>query len=147
MDHYGLKGKVALITGGSRNIGSSIARAMASAGANPVILYHEDKEGAQRLCDEMRTCGRKAGMYHADLVDVARLRAMVRQVESEFGSVDILVNNAAIRPRSRISQITVEVVILLKTKNFQDMLATRGVVPDIGTPEDFWKFMLSELSQ
>lgn len=105
---YGIAGKVALITGGSKNIGRSIASAMAGAGAVPVILFRDDRKTAQAFCAEIAGNGGRAGMYQADLADVGQLQGVVRQIEKEFGGVDILVNNAAIRPNSKISEITVE---------------------------------------
>ena len=105
---FGISGKIALITGGSKNIGRSIAATLAQAGAVPVILYRGDHKTAQAFCDEIAANGGRAGMHQADLTDVAGLKSVVARIEKEFGGVDILVNNAAIRPNSKISEITVE---------------------------------------
>jgi 3-oxoacyl-[acyl-carrier protein] reductase len=105
---FGIAGKRALITGGNRNIGRAIALAFAEAGAAPVILFHEDEAAARKVCAEVAEKGVEAAMYQADLADVERLRAIVRDVDNRLGGVDILVNNAAIRPNSKISEITIE---------------------------------------
>ncbi len=105
---FALDGKVALITGGSRNIGRSIAIAFAAAGATPVITYLQDEAAARAVCDEIETGGARAAMFQADLADVGRLKDLVREVEDQVGSVDILVNNAANRPNTKISEISVE---------------------------------------
>jgi 3-oxoacyl-[acyl-carrier protein] reductase len=107
-DLFGIAGKVALVTGGNRNIGRSIALAFAGAGAAPVILFHEDEVAARKVCDEAGALGVRAAMFRADLAEVDRLKEIVAEVEQDFGGVDILVNNAAIRPNSKISEITVE---------------------------------------
>jgi 3-oxoacyl-[acyl-carrier protein] reductase len=105
---FGLAGKVALITGGSKNIGRSIAATFARAGAVPVVLFRDDEQAARAFCDEVAVGGGKAGMVQADLVDVDGLKHAVKHAEKEFGGVDILVNNAAVRPHAKISKITVE---------------------------------------
>ena len=104
----GIAGKVALITGGGRNIGRAVALSLAGAGAVPVVLYHADAETAQAVCDQIVAAGGRAGRVQADIGDIAQCRAAVKKVAAEFGDIDILINNAAIRPHSKISQITPE---------------------------------------
>jgi 3-oxoacyl-[acyl-carrier protein] reductase len=103
----GIAGKVALVTGGNRNIGRSIATAFARAGAVVVIFYRDDAQTAQNLCAEIVKDGGRAGCYQVDLADVEALRRAVGETEQVFGTVDILVNNAAIRPSQKIAEITV----------------------------------------
>ena len=105
---YGIAGKVALITGGNRNIGRSIALAFATAGVTPIIVYRQDEKAAKQVCAEIAALGVRTGMVQAELADVDRLKGMVREIEQEHGGVDILVNGAAIRPNSKLSEITVE---------------------------------------
>ena len=102
-----LSGKVALITGGNRNIGRGIAVAFAEAGARPVITYHQDEAAARAVVDEIAAAGGRASTIQADLADVDRLEGLVRQVAVTVGSVDILFNNAANRPNAKISEVTV----------------------------------------
>jgi NAD(P)-dependent dehydrogenase (short-subunit alcohol dehydrogenase family) len=104
----GITGRVALITGGGRNIGRAVALSLAGAGAVPVVMYHEDERTARAVCDEISVAGGRAGVCQADVGDVAQLRAVVAKVAAEFGEIDILINNAAIRPHSKISEITLE---------------------------------------
>jgi NAD(P)-dependent dehydrogenase (short-subunit alcohol dehydrogenase family) len=105
---YGLAGRIALVTGGSKNIGRQIVSVLAEAGAVPVILFREDEASARKVCDEIEKIGGRAGMVRADLADVGALRDAVRCIEREFGGVDILINNAALRPNSKITAISVE---------------------------------------
>jgi NAD(P)-dependent dehydrogenase (short-subunit alcohol dehydrogenase family) len=82
--------------------------ALAAAGVTPVILFRQDEGAARQVCAEIADLGAHGGMYQADLADVERLRQIVKELEKTFGGVDILVNNAAIRPNSKISEITVQ---------------------------------------
>ena len=104
----GIAGKIAVVTGGNRNIGRSVAATLARAGAVPVILYHNDAQGAQSFCAQIAEEGGRAGCYQVELADVEGLRRVVGEIEQEFATVDILVNNAAIRPSQKIADITVE---------------------------------------
>ena len=105
---FGIKDKVAVVTGGNRNIGRAIAMTLADAGATAIVLYGSDEAAAEHVCDDIRARGGRAAAYQADLPDVARLQQVVSAIEKEHGGVDILVNNAAVRPHSKISKITVE---------------------------------------
>jgi 3-oxoacyl-[acyl-carrier protein] reductase len=105
---FGIKNRVAVVTGANRNIGRAIATTLADAGATAVILYGSDDDAAREVCDEIRAKGGRAAMHRVDLADVGALQALVKAIEQEHGGVDILVNNAAVRPHRKISQITVE---------------------------------------
>jgi 3-oxoacyl-[acyl-carrier protein] reductase len=107
-EKYGIAGKVAVVTGGNRNIGRCTALALASAGADAAILYGQDEKAARKVCEEIRALGVRAAMYQADLADVERLRGIVKDIGQALGEPDILVNNAAIRPNPKFSEITVE---------------------------------------
>ncbi len=104
---WGIAGKIALISGGNRNIGRAIALALAGAGAHVAILYRQDEKAAREACAELAARGVRAASFRADLADAGRLRGVVSEVEAALGEVDILVNNAAIRPNPKFSEITV----------------------------------------
>jgi NAD(P)-dependent dehydrogenase (short-subunit alcohol dehydrogenase family) len=104
----GIAGKVALITGGGRNIGRAVALSLAGAGAIPVVVYQQDEATARAVIDEITGAGGRAGVCRADIGDVVQCRTAVASVSAQFGGIDILINNAAIRPHSKISQISVE---------------------------------------
>jgi 3-oxoacyl-[acyl-carrier protein] reductase len=72
---FGVAGRVAIVTGGNRNIGRSIALTLARAGAVPVILFGSDENAARKVCAEVQEGGGRAAMYQADLTDVARLQS------------------------------------------------------------------------
>ncbi|HSJ31950.1 MAG TPA: 3-oxoacyl-[acyl-carrier-protein] reductase [Longimicrobiales bacterium] len=88
-----LDGKVAVVTGGSRGIGRSIAEHLASAGAR-VAVVARDAARAAAVAGELPGDGH-AG-FGCDVADAAAVDALVKQVESDLGSLDILVNNAGV---------------------------------------------------
>ncbi|SDI30938.1 NAD(P)-dependent dehydrogenase, short-chain alcohol dehydrogenase family [Nonomuraea jiangxiensis] len=90
-----LTGKVALITGGSRGIGAATARALADAGADVAISYASAADRARQVTDGLRAAGVRAGAYRADQEHPAQVAGLVGDVVSDFGRLDILVNNAA----------------------------------------------------
>ena len=91
-----LVGTVALVTGASKGIGQAIAIALAAAGADVGINYHTDRAGAETTMETVAGAGRKALLLHADVSDRSAVAQMFRELEGQFGRLDILVNNAAI---------------------------------------------------
>src|SRR2546423_5504726 len=91
----GLRGRTALITGGSRGIGAAISRALAEAGAGLAINYRERGDHAKNLADELLNTGVRAITVQADVSQPDAVAKMVEVVKSELGALDILVNNAA----------------------------------------------------
>lgn len=95
-----LAGKVALVTGGARNIGQSISLALAAGGASVAINTRASREAAESLAAGIRTQGGRANAFLADIADAVAVRAMVEQVLEQFGRLDILVLNASVRHES-----------------------------------------------
>jgi len=91
-----LEGKKALITGGSRGIGRAICEVFAREGADIAFNFSASKDEAARTVDQVISYGRRALSYMVSVVDRIGVKEMVRQIISEFGRIDILVNNAAI---------------------------------------------------
>lgn len=90
-----IQGKIALVTGAGRGIGSAIARKLAAEGATVAVSYRESKAGAESVSNEIKQAGGSAITVQADLVDSRAAERMVREIEETLGSLDILVNNAA----------------------------------------------------
>lgn len=92
-----LQGKTCLVTGGSRGIGRAIVTAMASAGANVAFTYHTSKEQADALAKALTEKeGVRCKAYQGDVASADEMQKVVNQVESDFGPITILVNNAGI---------------------------------------------------
>lgn len=91
-----LKGKSAIVTGGSLGIGTAIALKLAEFGANVAINYRKHKEEAEEVIKKVRAMGRKGLVVQADISNFNDAGKMVDDVIKEFGGLDILVNNAGI---------------------------------------------------
>ncbi|WKY46490.1 3-oxoacyl-[acyl-carrier-protein] reductase [Eubacteriaceae bacterium ES3] len=91
-----LKNKTALITGAARGIGKGIALKMAENGANIALVYRGSEDKAKETCDELTALGVEAKIYQCDVADFDATKKLVAQVVSDFGTFEILVNNAGI---------------------------------------------------
>jgi 3-oxoacyl-[acyl-carrier protein] reductase len=103
---FGLKGKVALVTGAARGVGREIARSLANEGAQVAVNYLNSPQDADTLMAEIAAKGGKAKAYKADVADFAAVKAMVDQVVKDFGSLNILINNAGLAKRQRFIETT-----------------------------------------
>ena len=92
--NLGLGGKVALVTGGGSDVGRAIVGALAREGAAVVVNYHSSEAAATKTADEVRAAGGRAIVYCADVADYGAVEGMVESAVSEFGRIDIVVNNA-----------------------------------------------------
>lgn len=90
-----LKGKVALITGGSRGIGRAITLKLATEGADVIINYFRRRSTAELTAQEARDKGVTAHIIKANVGDAERIDSMFDEIEVKFGRLDILINNAA----------------------------------------------------
>jgi 3-oxoacyl-[acyl-carrier protein] reductase len=91
-----LTGKVALVTGASKGIGAGIARGLAAAGAAVAVNYSSDQKGAEATVSAIEAAGGRAIAVQADVSRSADVRSMFETVKSQFGSLDVLVNNAGV---------------------------------------------------
>ncbi len=92
-----LKGHLALVTGGSGQLGRVMCRTLADCGADVAVHYHQNKSGAEALVAELSGKGVRAMSVQADVTVEAEVRAMRQTVAAELGPPDILVNNAVIQ--------------------------------------------------
>ena len=91
-----LKDQIALVTGGSRGIGRGIVLAFAKEGAKVAFVYRGNKEAADRLVDEVQGLGGTILALQADVTSASEAKTCVERIEKEWGSIQILVNNAGI---------------------------------------------------
>lgn len=96
MQNNQLKGKVALVTGGSRGLGAATAAALAAQGADVAITYVSSSDKAEAVVDRLKAQGVRALAIRSDLADMAAAKPAIDQVLAHFGRLDILVNNGAI---------------------------------------------------
>jgi 3-oxoacyl-[acyl-carrier protein] reductase len=101
-----LEGKVALITGASRGIGHGIAIAFAQQGAHVAFTYLSSVERGEALAKELETYGVKAKGYRSDAADFKAAEELVNTVVADFGTVDVLVNNAGITRDTLLMRMT-----------------------------------------
>jgi 3-oxoacyl-[acyl-carrier protein] reductase len=114
-----LQERVALVTGSGRNIGRATVLKLAAEGAHVIVNARSNEAEAEAVAREARALGVKAIAVVADVGKKDQVEAMAARALSEFGRVDILINNAAIRPHKPFTELTQ-----------QDWEAVRGVVLD-----------------
>ena len=103
-----ITGKIALVTGAARRVGRTTALALAHRGADVVIHYGRSAGDANALADEIKALGRRAIALAADLADPSQIEALFAAVSSQWGRLDILVNNASIFTRTPLDALTAE---------------------------------------
>lgn len=103
-----LAGKVALVTGGARNIGRAIACGLAADGAAVMVHARTSRDEAQVTRDAIIAAGGRAALQFADVTDANAVAAMVHATVQEFGRLDFLVNNAAVRAEAAFGDIRLE---------------------------------------
>jgi NAD(P)-dependent dehydrogenase (short-subunit alcohol dehydrogenase family) len=92
--NLGLAGKVALVTGGARDVGREISLTLAGEGAAVAVNYMHSKAEAESLVAEITKRGGRAAAYQADVADYAAVGRMIDQIVAELGRLDVVVNNA-----------------------------------------------------
>ncbi|MGB0450784.1 MAG: 3-oxoacyl-[acyl-carrier-protein] reductase [Flavobacteriaceae bacterium] len=103
-----LENKVALITGGSRGIGKGIVEVFAQQGAHVAFTFNSSVEAANALAKELSKDGVQVRAYQSDAAQFDQAEALVSKVLEDFGSVDILINNAGITKDNLLMRITEE---------------------------------------
>jgi len=92
-----LEGKVAVVTGAGRNIGRAIAMSLAEGGASVLVNARSNRAEAEAVAREIEAAGGKAIVHIGDVADAKSVQAMVDAAVRQFGRIDILINNAALR--------------------------------------------------
>ncbi len=103
-----LKNKVAVVTGASKGIGAGIAKALAAEGAAVVVNYASSKEGADRVVAEITSKGGKAVAVQGDVAKAADVARLFAETKKQFGTLDVLVNNAGVYEFAPLEAVTEE---------------------------------------
>jgi len=101
-----LSNKVAIVTGASKGIGAGIATAFGAEGARVAVNYSSDREGAERVASVITDHGGKAIAVGADVSQAAEVARLFKEVESAFGTLNVLVNNAGVFRFGALAEIT-----------------------------------------
>jgi NAD(P)-dependent dehydrogenase (short-subunit alcohol dehydrogenase family) len=136
---FGLRDKVAIVTGGSQGIGRAIALGLAQAGAHVVLAKYPDKrqDEVKGVKAEIEALGRKALIVQTDVAQVDQVRALMDQTHSTFGRIDILVNNAGWTGTTPALDVSEEeydrtMAATLKSVFFASQAAARVMIPQGG---------------
>jgi 3-oxoacyl-[acyl-carrier protein] reductase len=103
-----LEGKIALVTGATSGVGREIARTLAAEGAVVALNYRSSSDEAELLAADIVAHGGKAKAFRADVSDFAAVKAMVDAIVSNFGGINILINNAGLALRKRFVDTSFE---------------------------------------
>lgn len=107
LEQFSLAGKIAIITGASGGLGEAIARAFAEVGAK-VVVASRQLEKLERIAADIRSCGQAAVATKVDVAKADDVQKMTERTISEFGAIDILVNNAALGASKNLVDTTEE---------------------------------------
>jgi NAD(P)-dependent dehydrogenase (short-subunit alcohol dehydrogenase family) len=136
---FGLRDKVAIVTGASQGIGRAIALGLAQAGAHVVLAKYPDKrqDEIKAVKAEIEALGRKALIVQTDVAQVDQVRALIDQAHSTFGRIDILVNNAGWTGTTPALDVSEEeydrtMAASLKSVFFTSQAAARVMIPQGG---------------
>ncbi|WP_029036251.1 SDR family NAD(P)-dependent oxidoreductase [Salinimicrobium xinjiangense] len=128
-----LEGKVALITGSDSGIGRASAIEFAREGADVVVTYHTDEEGAQETLKKVEETGRKGLVSQVDISEEKEVEKLFNKIFEEFGKLDILMNNAAIDGQGiKVADMSTEIFDrAIKTNLYGTFFCTRKFIQEL----------------
>src|SRR3989449_1696386 len=136
-----LKGQKALVTGANSGIGLGVALALGRAGADVVVNYVSGDAAAERVVEDIKQSGVQVYVHKADVSKEDQVQAMFQRMYNEFGTIDILINNAGLQRDAAFDQMTLEqwntVISINLTGQFLCAreavreFKRRGVVPEV----------------
>ena len=130
IDLFRLDGKVALVTGGTKGLGRSMAEGLASAGADILICSRNGEEAEHEAALLAESSGRKTLGVRCDVTDPEEVEALVEAAMSGFGRLDVLINNAGINIRNPIEDLSLEEFEQVMSVNVRGpWLCSRAVIP------------------
>jgi len=130
-----LIGKVALVTGASKGIGAEIARHLADEGASVIVNYSSSKTGADKVVADITAKGGKAVAVQGDVSKAKDVERIFAETKKQFGSLDVLVNNAGIYEFSPIGEVTEDKFHRLFNTNVLGLLLASQQAANLFGPE------------
>ncbi|MET0591278.1 MAG: 3-oxoacyl-ACP reductase family protein [Polyangiaceae bacterium] len=128
-----LDGKRALVTGGSRGIGASIARALAENGADVAVTYNQSPARAADVVRAIEASGRRGVAIQADSADPAAVHRSVHEAVEALGGLDVLVNNVGTARMGKFVDLTLaDIEAILATNVRANVLASQAAIPHLG---------------
>jgi 3-oxoacyl-[acyl-carrier protein] reductase len=122
--------KAAVITGGGRGLGQGISRGLAAAGFGVAVVYHSRPQPAEQLAREIEAAGGRAIAYACDVAQAEQVDRLVARVLTDFGRLDVLVNNAGIATRSGSAELSASDWDRVLDVNLKGaFLCARAVIP------------------
>lgn len=129
---FDMKGRVAVVTGGSKGLGYAMGAALASAGANIILVNRNLEEGEEAAGNIKAEYGVKTRAYSANVTELGELEAVVASVVAEFGRLDVLINSAGINIRGPIDELSPEEFSQVMKVNVDGTWnASRAVTPQM----------------
>lgn len=119
-----LAGKVALVTGGSRGIGTAIAKRLAEEGATVALTYSKNKNSAEKVLKEINQDETKAYAYKADVASDKEVDLLIDQIKRDHGKLDILINNAGVWEGGPLQDVDIEQFDRIFDVNVRGVIAT-----------------------
>ncbi len=130
LKQFDLTGRAAIVTGGSKGLGESMAAGLASAGADVLLVSRNEEEAASAASKIQSEHGRKGIGMRADVTSETDVAAMVDRAMSEFGRIDILINNAGINIRGPIDELSYDDFRKVQQINVDGLwLCAKAVIP------------------
>lgn len=130
LKQFDLTGRAAIVTGGSKGLGESMAAGLASAGADVLLVSRNEEEAATVASKIQSEHGRKGIGMRADVTSETDVAAMVDRAMSEFGRIDILINNAGINIRGPIDELSYDDFRKVQQINVDGLwLCAKAVIP------------------
>jgi len=127
---FDLTGRSAIITGGSKGLGSAMAEGLASAGADLLLTSRHEDEVTETAAQIQKDYGNRVIGMQADVTDADQVTAMTERAMSEFGKIDILINNAGVNIRGPIDGLSLEEFQQVQDVNVTGpWLCAKSVVP------------------
>jgi NAD(P)-dependent dehydrogenase (short-subunit alcohol dehydrogenase family) len=131
MDLFDLTGKVALVTGSTKGLGETAAKALAKAGAD-IAVCGRNQADLKRVSAEIKAMGRNSGGFELDVLSKDKIKKGIEKVLSHFGRIDILVNNAGTNYRVPVLEYPEDKWDLIINTNLKGyFLVAQAVVPQM----------------